>query len=236
MLNTADMISMHREELYNHKKSLSLKAAKLLLLMYFPKAKISAKIYCLSSTEVKFHLEDHIKGPSRWPGSTLAQQNSYPGLHPPHHRTCVAQMSRENAFSADLLMWVIQARNNWVTRCLYCPVNTALHLLTSLPASLLAQLLVPVVEDAAQNNPSCHTCTQTHTLLLMASVFSGGCCCSGWCPFPGLAIGPAPANLYVCAESCWEDGVSLLRGWGVPAERVGCPCRSQRPPQRCLHF
>lgn len=61
--------------------------------------------------------------------------------------------------------------------------------------------------------------TQTHTLLLIASAFSGGCCCSGLCPPPRPAIGPAPANLCVCAESCWEDGLSLQ----VPAPAAPVP-------------
>lgn len=218
MLNTAHMISMHWEELYSHKKSLSLKMAKLLLSMYFPKAKISAKIYCLSSTEVKFHLEDHIKGPSRWPGSTLAQQNSYPGLHPPHHRTCVPQMSRENAFSADLLMRLIQVRDNWVTWHLYCPVNTFWHVCPaqfSLDSSSLRWKMQHKITLLATR-----THKHTHSCLL---------------PVPSL--GDAAVVVCVHRPVLWsvlhqQISVSVQN----PAERTGCPCRSQRPLQLCLDF
>lgn len=67
----------------------------------------------------------------------------------------------KNVFSADLLMRISQVIDNWVTWYLYYPVNTVLDLLTSLPALLLAWLLIPAAKDPSQNSPSCHTHTHT---------------------------------------------------------------------------
>lgn len=58
--------------------------------------------------------------------------------------------------------------------------------------------------------------THKHTHLLIGSVFSGGCCCSGLCIRP-----PVPQSVLH-----WQTSMSVQN----PAERMGSPCRSQHPP------
>lgn len=112
------------------------------------------------------------------------------------------------------------------------------HNSTSLPASLLAWLLIPMAEDSSQNNPSCYTHARTHTHSCLSPVSSPGeAAVVVHVSTPSPASGPAPAKLYVCAESCWEDGVSLdtegasIFGWvgtlnklSSTADRGWSPC------------
>lgn len=101
-------------------------------------------------------------------------------------------------------------RGKWVTWYFYCLVNTALILLTSLPASLLVWLSIPVAEDPSQNNPSCHTLTPTQSLLLIATVFSRD-----------AAVVVSVSILQFCNQSCTSNPLCLcrilLRGQGLPA-------------------
>lgn len=75
VLNIAEMSATHWKELHYHKKVLIPQSGRVITSSIFSQSP-SAKVQCLSSTEAKLQLQDHLKGYSEWPDSASEKGNS----------------------------------------------------------------------------------------------------------------------------------------------------------------